>query len=491
MNRLHFKNWIKDRYGISRDRNDGLLSDTIIHDCLEDAIRQVAKDCLVLPITREFPLVSGQWKYPMPDELIRIREAYFIDSDGTRVPLSYYSPEQFLAYRATDTDTTEDPEYISYASFESPVFSLYAKAAPIYDYIASSYITEESVRTVIDSGINFGKTLDGTRITPGALVQNLTDGSYGYVEILDTITNKTSGTATSGTGNNILADTGKNFTLLGVEEGDIICTPSTGVVTGYAFVKTVGTTTLTYEDYHDPDGSTKRIAAGNTYKIGKAQKIRLSESAPHPGLREGATNDFTVGTTKATITGTTFTATTVTGSATTGAEAGDIAIASGGSHGKVSAATANTLTVDMWIGGIPTAGEMVTCNVCDQYQVEGEFRTQRMLWIGPTPSESDALGSENIEVLYHAVPEMPKKDTDRIEMDERYRELLEECLEWKAGVRTSKPLPEINALRQLYDNDVRKYQGDIYAPPLRKPLTVWGNRAKGGTRGIRFTYPVD
>ena len=490
MNRLHFKHWVKDRYGISRDRNDGLLSDDIIHDCLEDAIRQVAKDCLVLPITRKFPLVANQWKYPMPDELIKIREAYFIDSDGTRVPLDYYSPGQFLEWRDTADDTATDPIYISYATLESPVFSFYAQAAPIYDYVAVSYITEGSVRTIIDSGINFGKTLDGVKVTPGCIGQNTTDGSYGYVEVLDTITNKTTGTATTQTGNNILYDTTKDFTALGVEEDDIICTPSTGVVTAYAFVKAVGTTSLTYGDFHDPDGSTKRIAAGDTYKIGVAHKVRLSMDAPHPGLREGATNDFTVGTTKATITGTTFTVTSVTGSSTTGAEAGDIAIASGGSHGKVSAVAANTLTVDMWIGGIPVAGETVTCNECDQYQVEGEYRTQRMLWIGPTPDTSDTLGTENIEVLYHAVPEMPQKDTDPIEMDERYREILEICLEWKAGVRTSKPLAEVNALKQIYDNEMRKYQGDIYAPPLRKPLTVWGNRAKGASRDIKITLNV-
>jgi hypothetical protein len=489
MNRLFFKHWIKDRYNIPRDRNDGLLSDLIIHDCINDAIKQVADDCHALPVIKRFPIRAGQWKYPMPEDVIRIAELYFIDSDGTRVPLDYCSREQFLAWRDPTDDTATDPEYYSYAEFASKVIQFYGKALPVYDYISSSHITSGTIRTVVDTGANFGLTLDGTHIAPGFIVQNLTDGSYGYVEVLDTNTNKTSGTATTGTGNNLLEDTGKNFTSLGVEAGDIICTPSTGAVTSYAFVKTVGTTTLVYEDYHDPDGSTARFAANNTYKIGKAQKIRLSMDTPHPGLREGAANVFTVGTAKVTITGTTFTSTSVTGSSTSGAEVGDTAIASGGSHGQVSAFAANSLTVDMWIGGTPLAGETVICYECDEYQIEGEYRTQRMLWLGPTPTTSDTLGTENIEVLYHACPEYPKKDTDLIELDEHYRELLQKAVEWKAGERTGKQAAEVAALKQLYDLDVRKYQGDIYGPPLRRPLTVWGNRNLAARRGVKDQTP--
>ena len=89
MNRLFFKHWIKDRYGIARDRDDGLLSDEIIHDAINDSIKQVAKDCLALPVYMNFPLRANQWKYPMPSELIRIRTIYHVDSAGTKNSLDY------------------------------------------------------------------------------------------------------------------------------------------------------------------------------------------------------------------------------------------------------------------------------------------------------------------------------------------------------------------------------------------------------------------
>ena len=489
MDRLYFKYWIKDRYTLSRDRDDGLLSNSIINDCIDDAIRQISKDCLVLPVTKVFPLRANQWKYPMPDDMIRIREIYFIDSDGTYVPLDYLSPEQFLAWRSTVSDTATDPIYFSYAEFASKVLHFYSQAAPIYDYLPSSHITSGSVRTVIDTGMNFGKTLDGSRVTTGSIVHNLTDGSYGYVEVLDIITAKTTGAATTDTGDGTLKDTTKNFTALGVEENDIICylTPAL-VTTKYAFVKTVGTTTLTYEDFQDPDGVREDFVVTDVYKIGKAQKIRLTLDSPHPGLREGATNDFTTGDTKATITGTAFAATSVTGSVTTGAETGDTAIASGGAHGQVTAVAANSLTVDMWIGGTPANGEVVTVRQCDSYQVESEYRTQRVLWVGPTPNVSDTIGSESVLVLYHAVPELPETDADPIEIDEIYRELVCIALEWKAGERTGKPMQEVITLKGIYETMLRKYQGDVYKPPLREPLTVWGNRV-GRRYGVRDQTP--
>lgn len=487
--RMFLKDWIKDRNGIPRSKEDGLLTDTIINDAIEDAIKQIADDCRVMPTEKSFPLREGQWSYPMPDDLLRLRQVYFKDSDGTWYPCDYYSQDQFIANRDLEDDTSEDILYYSYAPFQSKVHHFYSNAPNIYDYLpdGKSYVTSKTIRTIVDSGINFGKTLDGVRVKPGDIGHNLTDGSYGYVYVLDTITNKiASSTATSGTNTRTLEDTGQNFTTSNVAVGDIVCLlNASGFVISYAFVKTVGTTTLTYEDFQDPDANKKSFASADTYKIGTAQKILLSIETPHPGLREGATNDFTVGDAKATITGTTFTATTVIGSSTTGAEANDIAIASGGSHGKVTTVAANQLTVDMWIGGQPADAETVTVKECDQYQVEGEFRTQRVMRVGPTPSQSDTIGSESMMVLYYACPKLPTVDSDPIEMDERYKDPVLAALEWKAAERIGAKHNEVNVLRDYYKLVSSEYRGDIDRPPLSQPLSAWNNRKLASRRGVK------
>lgn len=486
--RTFLKNWIKDRNGIPRDKEDGLLTDAIINDSVDDAIKQISIDCRVMPTEKSFALREGQYSYPIPDDLLRLRQVYFQDSDGTWYPCDYYSLDQFIDSRDLEDDTSEDILYYNYAPFQSKVHHFYANAPDIYDYLpdGKSYVTSKTIRTVVDSGINFGKTLDGVRVKPGDIVHNLSAGSYGYVYVLDVITAKVSSTATSGTGTGNLEDTAANFTTAAVAEDDVICFLSGGLVVSYAFVKSVtDPNNIQYVDFQDPDRDKKSFASGDTYKIGVAQKILLNIDPPHPGLRDGATNDFTVGDAKATITGTTFTATTVTGSSTTGAEANDIAIASGGSHGKVTVVAANQLTVDMWIGGIPTAGEPVTVKECDQYQVEGEFRTQRVMRIGPTPSQSDTVGSESMMVAYYACPKLPTVDSDPIEMDEKYKDALLACLEWKASERIGKKHGEVIVLRSYYKAVQTEYAGDIDAPPLAQPLTAWNNRKSASRRGVK------
>ena len=478
-NRLYLKHWIKDRRLLPRDREDGRLTDDRIHEAINDTLNAVALDCNLLGERVRLALRAGQWEYPMPDNITDIRRAWFINSNGTRNPLGYVSNARFIDWRDPVDDDSTEITHFSYPHFQGRTLAFRADAPDTEDYVTQSWVTSSSIRTVIDSGINFGKTLDGTKLEPGMVVYNLTDDSYGYVEVLDTLTNTTTGTATSGTSTDTLEDTGKDFTALGVAVGDIICTPSTGVVTSYAFVKTVGTTTLTYESFQS-SGSALRFESGDTYKVGKAQKIRLSEDTPHPGLREGAANTFSAGSAKATITGTTFTATTVTGSSTSGAEAGDIAIASGGSHAKVGSVADLSLTVDKWIGGIPTAGETVTVRECDKYQVQTEFRVEKVLWLKPTPSSSDTVGDESIELLVNSMINLPEEDDDPIEIPERYVDPILACLEWKAAERAGDARNVVDGLRAVYKFTVRSYTGDIYRPPVEHTMTAWGNRGYSG-----------
>lgn len=468
--------------------------DSLFNEAIASAMKEVARDCRLLPDKWGLALVGGQYKYPLPEELDRIYAVYYIDSDGTHEQLDYMAEDNYLAF--TDpTEVQSEPQYFSYPHFETPVFELFAGAPPIYDYVTSSYITTASYRTVIDSGINFGRTKSGRRIRPGCYVNNITDGSGGFVQYLDMATAKTSGTATANTTTDTLEDSlPKDFDNDGVEVGDIVCTPSTGEVLAYAFVIEVGIDTLRYADVEGQDANGEaitRFESGDTYKVGTATECRLWFGRPvpegtrvshagwnHPGLRQGATNDFSVSATKATITGTTFTATTVTGSSTSGAEEDDIAIASGGSHGLVSGVDDNELTVDKWIGGLPSDAEAVTVVEADRYSIEDRFATQRQIWIGP-PSESAAEGSEDILLSGYRKPRMPLEDDDPLEIPEHYEQPLIACSKWQfADLQGIYSPVEVASYETLYIQEVKKYTGDVDRPPYNKPISPWRNRTR-------------
>lgn len=291
MTRSELKKRIKWAEGLDPTREDGLLTTELLNTAINDAIRQCAGDLNLLPCEGAFALRANQYKYPLPTDVLRIRRVWFIDSENVYQPLTYLNQDQFYdRFESDDTDT--EPDYYSIGNYQGVVFEFWKDSVPLYDFVSSSVTTTASVRTVIDSAVSFGRTRTGRRIEPNCIVHNTTDGSYGVVESLDITTAKTTGTATSGTSTNTLEDTGKNFTALDVSVGDIICTPSSGVVTSYAFVTDVGTTTLTYDSIQ---GSAKRFKATDTYKVGTATEIRLSTTAPNYGLRNGADNTFAVG----------------------------------------------------------------------------------------------------------------------------------------------------------------------------------------------------
>lgn len=481
--RGNLKDWVKTARGLDRAANDGLLTNDFIDEAINTMLRKVADDCNLLPTLMKFALRSGQWAYPMPDDVLRIRRVWFVDSDGSRLPLGYLESEALLDYRDPATDTGTDPLFFSYPVYQARAYGMYANAPPVYDYIFASHVTTARIFTVEDSGINLGLTLDGRRIEPGCVVHNVTDDSFGYVDVLDMITVKIAGTADPGTDSDTLVDSAADFVTAGVAVGDIICTPMTGTVTSYGFVTAVAETTLTYTDMF---GDARSFASGDFFKVGIANKIRLDTATPHPQLREGAQNYFAVGDAKATITGTTFTNTTVTGADTDGAEVDDIAVASGGSHAKVTGVDDNELTVDWWVGGQPADTETVTVRECDEYRVEGKMRDQRVMWIRPTPSASDTVGSESVEIQYNAQPKLPTRDTDRIEIPEKYEIVMRKCLMWQAADLTGKYDPsEMEVFEQYYNIEASKYKGDIWQPPLAGPMSVWNNRYPVRVHGVK------
>jgi hypothetical protein len=500
-NRLYIRNRVKSAFLIDRGKDDGLIPDALFNEGIEAAMRQVARDCELVQDDWNLALVAGQHKYALPEDLTRIRKVYYIDSNGTYQPLEHLPIDNYVDWD-DPTDTSSEPEYFSYPHKQPHVYQFRVNAPPDQDYIADgkSWVTTESIRTIIDSGANFGRTLSGKRIRPGCVVRNLTDLSYGFIETLDITTNKEIGTATSGTTTDTLEQTGKDFDTAGVTVGDIICTPATGKVLAYAFVIEVGTTTMRYADIEGQDANGEpitRFESGDTYKVGTATEIRLWSGVPvpagtrvpfagyaHPGLRNGGSNDFAVSDPKGTITGTTFTDTTVTGSSTSGAESGDVAIASGGSHGTVSGVAANELTVDKWIGGLPTAGETVTTHECDQYQIEDAFATERQIWIGPPASSSDGVGSESIKMYGNRVPRMPQEDDDPLEIEQHYEEVLIACVKWQVSDRAGIYTPaEVAAYRTLYQVEMVPLSSDAQRPPNDKPISPFRNRVR---RGVRY-----
>lgn len=470
-NRAFIRNHIKSVELLDRARDDGHLSDAILNECIEQALIVVARDCNLLPDRKRLPLRIGQWEYPIPNDLDRIRKVWYINSSGNHEPLTYIAVDKYLDWE-DPTETSTKPLYFSYPLMQARLFNFYAGAPPVYDYMAVSHVTTLGITTLIDPAANFGKTLSGNHIRPKCIAYNVTDDSYGYVLVLDITTDKSTGTATAATSTTILEDTGADFVTDGVAVGDIICTPAT--VTSYAFVTAVAATKLTYNKM---EGDTKRFVSGDAYKVGQANRIEISTATPHPGLRDGASNVFNVGSATATLTATTFTNTRCTGSGSlSGATGGEIAIASGGSHAKITGIGSGYVDVDYWIGGKPAAGETVTIKACDEYRIEDKYVNEKVIWIGPTINASDSVGDESIEIFYNRKPQMPDEDDDPLEVPDQYEQPMLRCTEWQTGVKSGLYSPvEVRLMERSYRDTVKAYMGDIWKQPTG-PIRPFENR---------------
>jgi hypothetical protein len=480
---LGLQNLIKDHFGLSRTRDDGLLTNAMVVEAIEESMLMVADDCNIMPHSYTFPLEADVWEYPIPADTLAIRTVWYIDTNGERYPVTYKEQENFMTfYDPTETDTY--PYYFSYPVYQRPLIEFYCGAIAGSDYRGRSYVTTQGTVTVVDSGANFGVTFDDARIRPDCLVRNLTDDSIGYVSMLDISTNKATGTADAGTNATTLVDAAVNFIASGVAVGDIICTPNPGTVTGYAWVTAVAANQLTCEDIQ----GVAAFAPADTYKVGVATELVISEAANHRGMTGGADDTFTVSAVKATINGTVFTAATVTGSPTAGAEGGDTAIAAGGSHGLITGLSANSLTVDRWIGGQPADGEVVNVRTCDQYEVRDKFRTERVMWLRPTPAEDDTLGTESMEVNYVSEPILPEEDADPIEIPRKYARPLFDCGVWRAALKKGNVSEtELTRKEATYRRSAGEFMADVWAPPRTGMIYPYLNRLRGGYARSRYT----
>jgi len=482
MTLLEAKNWLKSSRGLTRDKEDGLVDDTILLEAIHDGIRRTAKDCGLLPTKQKLPLVAGQYEYPIAEEIIALRGVYREDTTGRKLPLTQITQEQFEAFHDADSVTVQDPEFYAYPIYRGRRYEFYVKAPALYDFLPTSRVTTGSIRTVIDSGANFGRTLSGDRISPGDVVHNDTRDSYGYVEVLDMVTAKTTKVCSSGTTSSVIHSSGTDWAALGVAVDDLICHPATGVPKTYAFVTEIDETALYYDDIR---GVLSEFDAALTLKIGVANKIRLNTAAPHRGLRSGTSNTFTVNATaSASMTGTTFSDTRCTGSSPSGATAEEEAIAAGGSHGKVTGVGADYVDVECWIGGVPASGEIVTIRECDEFHIETRPMIQPEFWLRPTPSVSDTEGNEKLWLNFDIEPYMPTKDYEYIDIPAQYKDVFTACIEWMVSRQTGTHKPNVIAqYKGLYDTEVLVFQGDIHSGNTGEIMTPYGNAHPGSNVG--------
>lgn len=485
LTRLELKNRIKSTRGLTRDREDGLLDDTLIHEAIKESILKIGIDCSILQTEQPFPLVAGQHLYPMPDNVHELRSLWWIDNSGNKQPVHSIDQESMMYGRNPETDVGNQPAQFSYPLRQRQVIEMLGLMRPNKDFIENSNITAGYIRTIEDAAINLGITLSGYRISPGDVVHNITRKSYGYIEVLDTITSKDSGTAQAGTTSTTLAvDGATNLIALGVKEGDMIFTPATGTPTSYAVITSVNTTSVTYEAIR---GSATEFSSGDAYKIGIGNRVRISTAAPHRGLRDGTAFTFALGAVTATMTGTTITDTRCTGSSPSGAAVGEVAFSPGNSHGKITSIGDDYIVVKGWIGGTPGSGVDITIRASDEYRIETRPKIEDVLWLRPTPTTSDDAGTRSMLMIFIQKPFIPTEDWQYIDIDDRYRIALYKCCDWQAAsLAGSLPLARIEEFQNSYEREIIRLLGDQNNTPIGEIMTPMGNRLRT-TRGSRYT----
>lgn len=117
-NRLYLKNWLKSYRGLQRLEEDGLLTDDLIHEAIETAIRYFSQDCDVLKSLDTLSLIANQYAYNI-DELYNILAVLHKDSDGTYYSLKHITEKDFFVNRDVVDDTSEDPLYYAYPIYDN------------------------------------------------------------------------------------------------------------------------------------------------------------------------------------------------------------------------------------------------------------------------------------------------------------------------------------------------------------------------------------
>ena len=186
VNYQYYENLAKDRFGISRTTNDGLLSNVIIREAFHDAMDMVADDLSLNQTIVEMRRIAGQWRYELPYQVLSIRNMWYLDLNNKWREILYETPEDFLSSFDEDYSSSYRPTAWSVFGRASETFSWDTQSGtPTNKFAISAQVTESSAYEVICHGANFG-LLDSdadSHIKKNDIVWNVVDNSYGFVRL--------------------------------------------------------------------------------------------------------------------------------------------------------------------------------------------------------------------------------------------------------------------------------------------------------------------
>ena len=508
MTRLEAENYIKDGIAnLGRSVSDDLITDTIIYDCINQAMDKLVIDLNINPHIFSLSRITGEWEYALPSDVLHIRNLFFFDDDSGWQPITYEAPDRFLTW-FDETDTDDEPEIFSVFGRMGEVYRFSTESAiPVNKFVHQFYVTQTETDILICQSAGFGMIESEEHVLRGDIVNNIRDDSWGFVNYLDMTTAKFSGTADAGTSSTLLIDAAVDFTsnaLSGtgarVKPGDVILRTDSSN-NSYAFVTAVAATQLTCTNIQ---GSNPFFGVGNTYKVGTSDRIVLRQfGTSSGGLREGSDHTFTATDSGLAAAAATFTSdenasdtmarqdladwntTTITTSM--------IALTNTGKSGKIRAVAADAIQVDYWVGGPPSNGDTVTFKTSDLFSIESKFATKDMLWMSPVPSETD-VGIERLRLLYNVIPTKPDSDTNKLEIPDRNREEFFACLDWmvsrRAGIFSQAEIANYLVTYKVMLKDSKP----VAERPSGQRRTIaqarYGRRggSKWGARGITATW---
>ena len=510
VNREYYVGLAKDRFGVPRDQSDGLLSDALIYQALDDAMDMVADDLSLDKTLIELQRIAGQWRYELPPQVLSIRNMWFLDHNNKWRRIKYEEAEDFLSHFDEDFSSSYRPRAWSVFGRASETFNWDTESdIATNKFVTSFQVSESSNSEVICYGANFG-LLDSdheSHIKKSDVVWNVIDNSYGFVDYLDCTEYKESDVSIIKTNHEqgIMTADG-SLADSGISRGDIVIQQQNdrfgNVAKTYAYVVGIEVQNLYFNDIQgDAFG---RDFEDYTVKIGTADKVVLQQyGSSEGGLRAGLRNTFQF---QAIETNKTFSDTLETKYNANDTIVFDSAIDPMVGTGMTIRATDNTATgqrrvaeiqeisdgntkatVRYWVGGAPTEGYAVDFGVGDLFEIQSRFRTKDTFWLRPTPTVTD-LDVARLKMLYIPLPQKPDSSDDPIEIDFRYSSPLSACLYWLCAERQgSYSQRELQGFKGDYmerKDDVRP----VSSTPTGQHLSVLPG---GTTGGSGSEYDVD
>src|SRR3990167_2422891 len=169
MTRLEAENYIKDGIAnLGRTVSDDLITDTIIYDCINQAMDKLVIDLNINPHIFSLSRITGEWEYALPSDMLHIRNLFFFDDDSTWQPVSYEEPDKFLL-GFDETDTDDEPDLFSIFGRMGEVYRFSTEsAAPVNKFAHGFYVTQTNPGEIlICQSAGFGMIESEERILRG------------------------------------------------------------------------------------------------------------------------------------------------------------------------------------------------------------------------------------------------------------------------------------------------------------------------------------